>query len=35
MAINKGKVATELGAALLQPSIDIAGKAQPLRWGGV
>ena len=27
MAINKGKVATEIGAALLQPSIDIAGKA--------
>jgi len=26
MAINKGKVATEIGAALLQPSIDIAGR---------
>ena len=26
MAINKTKVATEIGAALLQPSIDIAGK---------
>ena len=27
MAINKGKVATEIGAALLQPSLDMAGKA--------
>jgi len=27
MAINKTKVATEIGSALLQPSIDIAGKA--------
>ena len=27
MAINKTKVATEVGAALLQPSLDIAGKA--------
>jgi hypothetical protein len=26
MAINKTKVATEIGAALLQPSLDIAGK---------